>query len=86
MSSGDTPLERVSEAFEVSFVPADVADDNNRFDTIGGYIAHAMGHVPRRGEYFDLQKRRFEVMLTKAGAVKWFKVHLLKNETTEKAG
>lgn len=78
--SGDTPLERVAEAFEVTFVAPDDNDDN-RFDTIGGYIAHAMGHVPRRGEYFDVQTRRFEVLLTKAGAVRWFKVHLLIKDT-----
>lgn len=81
--SGDTPLERVAEAFEMSFAPTQPEDDN-KFDTIGGFIAHAMGHVPRRGEYFDLQTRRFEVLLTKAGAVRWFKVHLLTNETPEK--
>lgn len=81
--SGDTPLERVAEAFDMSFSPAEPENDN-KFDTIGGFIAHAMGHVPRRGEYFDVQTRRFEVLLTKAGAVRWFKVHLLKNETPEK--
>jgi magnesium and cobalt transporter len=78
--SGDTPLDRVAEAFEVTFAAPDDNGDN-RFDTIGGFIAHAMGHVPRRGEYFDVQTRRFEVLLTKAGAVRWFKVHLLNKET-----
>ena len=82
--SGDTPLERVADAFDVSFTTA-VMEDGNKFDTIGGFIAHAMGHVPRRGEHFDLQTRRFEVLLTKAGAVKWFKVHPLeKNNTPDK--
>ena len=78
--SGDTPLDRVAEAFEVTFAAPDDNGDN-RFDTIGGFIAHAMGHVPRRGEYFDVQTRRFEVLLTKAGAVRWFKVHLLNKDT-----
>jgi magnesium and cobalt transporter len=82
--SGDTPLERVAEAFDVSFAPTNDADDDNKFDTIGGYIAHAMGHVPRRGEFYDLQSRRFEVLLTKAGAVKWFKVRQLKDEAQVK--
>ncbi len=81
--SGDTPLERVAEAFDMSFTQAEVEDDN-KFDTIGGFIAHAMGHVPRRGEFFDLQARRFEVLLTKAGAVRWFKVHALKQEALPK--
>jgi magnesium and cobalt transporter len=33
-----------------------------------------MGHVPRRGELFEINGLRFQVLLTKAGAVKWFKV------------
>jgi len=44
--SGDTSLERVSEAFNVKLNP-DVADeDTHQFDTIGGLVAHEMGHVP----------------------------------------
>ena len=42
---------------------------------IGGFIAHAMGHVPRRGEHFEINKLRFEVLHTRGGAVKWFKVY-----------
>lgn len=74
--SGDTAIERVIEAFDLN--PArqdqDPAEDN-KFDTIGGFIAHAMGHVPRRGEHFEWMQWRFEVLHTKAGAVKWFKVY-----------
>ena len=33
-----------------------------------------MGHVPRRGEAHHIGAWRFEVMHTRAGAVKWFKV------------
>jgi magnesium and cobalt transporter len=74
--SGDTDLARVAEAFAITFqMDEDTANGDNKFDTIGGFIAHAMGHVPRRGEYFDVDEQRFEVMHTKAGAVKWFKVY-----------
>jgi len=69
--SGKTPLERVSEAFEVKLVDAELAD---HFDTIGGLIAHEMGHVPKRGEQFALGGLSFVVLHTKGGAVKWFKV------------
>ena len=73
--SGDTAIERVEEAFETTiFTPDDTEPQENRFDTIGGFIAHAMGHVPRRGEFFEINGLRFQVLLTKAGAVKWFKV------------
>lgn len=74
--SGDASLERVGEAFGLTLeVPKDHHEDDAHFDTIGGLIAHVMGHVPRRGEMHDLQGLRFEVMLTKGGAVKWFKVY-----------
>ena len=65
--SGDTAIERVSEAFGVAFPKTD-------FDTIGGLIAHEMGHVPKRGEHHSLAGLRFSVLHTKGGAVKWFKV------------
>ena len=69
--SGDTPIERVNEAFGVTLASSDPDDE---FKTIGGLIAHEMGHVPKRGEYFVLGGLRFMVLLTRAGAVKWFKV------------
>ena len=44
------------------------------FDTIGGIVAHELGHVPRRGETTRLGSLQFSVMLTRGGAVRWFKV------------
>jgi magnesium and cobalt transporter len=69
--SGDTSPERVAEAFGVRIVPSDAEQE---FDTIGGLIAHEMGHVPRRGEHIELAGLSFVVMHTKGGAVRWFKV------------
>ena len=69
--SGDTPVERVAEAFDAVLAPT---DEDDEFDTIGGLIAHEMGHVPRRGETFVLGGLQFLVMHTKGGAVRWFKV------------
>jgi magnesium and cobalt transporter len=69
--SGDTPPERVAEAFGVTIEPSDAEQE---FDTIGGLIAHEMGHVPRRGEQFVMAGLEFVVMHTKGGAVRWFKV------------
>ncbi|QBM30228.1 MULTISPECIES: HlyC/CorC family transporter [Hydrogenophaga] len=65
--SGDTAIERINESFGLK-----LADDG--FDTIGGLIAHTMGHVPKRGEMHELDSLRFVVLHTKGGAVKWFKV------------
>jgi magnesium and cobalt transporter len=65
--SGDTPIERINESFGLKLPEDD-------FDTIGGMIAHTMGHVPKRGETHELEGLRFVVLHTKGGAVKWFKV------------
>jgi magnesium and cobalt transporter len=69
--SGDTSIERVNEAFGVTLVPS---EDDRGFDTIGGLIAHEMGHVPKRGETTVLAGLQFLVLHTKGGAVRWFKV------------
>ncbi len=65
--SGDTLIERMNEAFSVALSHDDV-------DTIGGLVAHEMGHVPKRGEQFAIAGLKFTVLHTKGGAVKWFKV------------
>lgn len=69
--SGDTSIERVQDAFEVALRGS---DPDEEFDTIGGLIAHEMGHVPKRGERHVLAGLQFVVLHTKGGAVKWFKV------------
>lgn len=69
--SGDTPVERVAEAFEVALQGS---DPDAHFDTIGGLIAHEMGHLPRRGELVQLGGLQFVVLHAKGGSVRWFKV------------
>jgi magnesium and cobalt transporter len=69
--SGDTPIDRVNDAFSVTLTGTDPDDT---FDTIGGLIAHEMGHVPKRGERHSHGGLDFLVLHTKGGAVKWFKV------------
>lgn len=65
--NGDTAIERINEAFGVAL-------PEGEFDTIGGLVAHEMGHVPKRGESHDLGGLRFVVQLSRGGAVRWFKV------------
>ena len=76
--AGDTPIERVNEAFgvdlEAEVRASEEDDDLPEFDTVGGLIAHVMGHVPRRGEFLTLAGLNFVVLHTKGGAVRWFKV------------
>jgi len=72
--AGDTEIETVNEAFSVD-LPSDV------FDTIGGLVAQEMGRVPRRGEVVTLGGLEFDVMLTRGGAVRWFRVRRAPTET-----
>jgi magnesium and cobalt transporter len=65
--AGDTPIEAVNAAFGMR-----LPDDT--FDTIGGLVAQELGRVPRRGESVALQGLAFTVLLTRGGAVRWFKV------------
>ena len=65
--AGDTEIEAVNHAFAVT-LPED------RFDTIGGLVADALGRVPRRAESVTIGGLVFQVMLTRGGAVRWFRV------------
>lgn len=75
--SGDTTIDRVDDAFNVKLTSTDPDDE---FDTIGGLIAHEMGHVPKRGERHTLAGLNFVVLHTQGGAVKWFKVSPVADE------
>ena len=65
--AGDASIDAVNNAFGTRLA----ADE---FDTIGGLLAHEFGRVPRRGESVELGGLRFTVMLTRGGAVRWFRV------------
>ena len=69
--AGDTSIEHVSEEFNAAL---QASNQEEHFDTIGGLIAHEMGHVPKRGEQIHLAGLEFTVLHTKGGAVRWFKV------------
>jgi magnesium and cobalt transporter len=65
--AGDVAIDAVNAAFGTALPEED-------FDTIGGLVAHELGRVPRRAEVVDLGGLRFSVMLTRGGAVRWFRV------------
>jgi len=69
--AGKTSLKRIEQAFDIEDWDT---QEMQSFETIGGLIAHEMGHVPVKGEIFVLKGLRFEVMHSTAGVVKWFKV------------
>jgi magnesium and cobalt transporter len=72
--AGDADISAVNSVLGVQ-LPEDA------FDTIGGLIAHEHGRVPRRAETVDVGGLAFTVMLTRGGAVRWFKVAPLHRET-----
>ena len=73
--SGDPSVERVNEAFNVVLRASDEPEGQpSQFETVGGLVAHEMGHVPKRGEFTTLGGLNFVVLHTKGGAVRWFKV------------
>ncbi len=65
--AGDVEITAVDEAFGTALA-------TDEFDTIGGLVAHELGRVPRRGESVAVGELVFSVMLTRGGAVRWFKV------------
>jgi magnesium and cobalt transporter len=65
--AGDVSIAAVNEAFGTRLS----VDD---FETIGGLVAQELGRVPRRNEAVEVGGLRFTVMLTRGGAVRWFRV------------
>ncbi len=65
--AGDVSIAAVNEAFGTRLSEAD-------FETIGGLVAQSHGRVPRRGEAVEVGGLSFTVMITRGGAVRWFRV------------
>ena len=77
--AGDVEIPAVNEAFG-TLLP------EQELHTIGGLVAHELGRVPRRGESVDVGGLRFTVMLTRGGAVRWFRVARLPPEDGQDVG
>jgi magnesium and cobalt transporter len=77
--AGDVAIAAVNESFGTQLPEDD-------FDTIGGLLAQEHGRVPRRAEAVELAGLRFTVMLTRGGAVRWFRVSRLPAVTTAEGG
>lgn len=50
-----TPIEDFNEYFGLSF-------SDEEFDTVGGLVTHAFGHMPKRGEKVEINGLRFKVI------------------------
>jgi magnesium and cobalt transporter len=67
--SGQTALSKLTEQFDCEFTDAEI----DQFETIGGLVAHRMGHVPRKGEDHIVAGLRLVVLISNSGVVKWFR-------------
>ena len=65
--AGDVSIVAVNESFGTALA-------TDTFESIGGLVAQEHGRVPRRGEAVTIGSLVFTVMLTRGGAVRWFKV------------
>jgi magnesium and cobalt transporter len=65
------PIEDINEYFGTDY-------SDEEFDTIGGLVVNALGHLPKRGESVDLGALRFKVMRADSR-----RVHLLSIERIE---
>ncbi|MDP5115792.1 MAG: CBS domain-containing protein [Burkholderiaceae bacterium] len=70
--AGNCSITELNKAFETNLLQ----DMEEEFDTIGGLIAHEIGHVPQKGESITIAGLRFEVLHAKGGSVKWFRLRL----------
>jgi magnesium and cobalt transporter len=70
--AGNCSIEELNKAFQTNLLQ----NMEEEFDTIGGLIAHEIGHVPQKGESISIAGLRFEVMHAKGGSVKWFRLRL----------
>jgi len=70
--AGNCSIKELNKAFQTNLLQ----NMEEEFDTIGGLIAHEIGHVPQKGESISIAGLRFEVMHAKGGSVKWFRLRL----------
>jgi magnesium and cobalt transporter len=74
-----TTLEDFNEYFNVAFPDVD-------FDTVGGLVLNAMGHMPKRGEAVEVDGFRFEVLGADSRKIRLLNVCRLDGRTTGAAG
>ncbi|SHH71679.1 CNNM family magnesium/cobalt transport protein CorC [Ferrimonas marina] len=68
-----TPIEEFNEHFESHF-----SDDE--YDTVGGLISHAFGHLPERGESIELEGFEFKVVSSDTRRLVQLQVRAISNQ------
>jgi len=73
-----TPVENFNEHFNTAF-----GDDD--FDTIGGIVMNAFGHLPKRGEVVEIESLAFKVLRASNRRIDLLEVARKKNKFKRKA-
>lgn len=63
------------------FFSADLTDDEH--ETIGGFVIHQLGHMPKKGEKIEYGRFRFEVLHADNRRVTLLKLKILKQESDD---
>ncbi len=72
MVKAHTEIEDFNDYFGSDFGDGD-------FDTVGGLVTHALGHLPKRGETVDVDGFRFEILRADSRRIHLLKVILLES-------
>ncbi|ADN77047.1 CBS domain containing protein [Ferrimonas balearica DSM 9799] len=68
-----TPIEEFNEHFDAGF-------SDQEYDTVGGLVSHAFGHLPERGEIIELNGFEFKVVNADTRRLVQLQVRLAENE------
>jgi len=74
--SGRHPIEELNEELATNL-------DSEQVETIGGYLSELAGRVPRTGEVFTLESRRFTVKEADKRQIRWILVEPLEETEAE---
>ena len=58
----DAQLDYEETATAIGLVVPSAELEENRYQTIGGYVLHHLGHIPEEGEKLELNEFRFEIV------------------------
>lgn len=71
-----TPIEEFNQYFETNL-------DDTEFDTVGGLVLQAFGHLPKRGEITTLGRFRFKVLNSDSRRIRLLRVTIKKKPITQ---
>ncbi len=74
-----TPIDEFNDYFGAAF-------SSEEFDTIGGLVMNAFGHLPKRGEFISIGRFQFKVLGADKRRIHLLKVTVLPPEKDEPAG